>query len=159
MSKTEGQGGGVKEIVRNRRARHDYQVLDRFEAGVELRGTEVKSLRAGRISLKDSYADVEAGEIFLVGAHITPYEQGNINNHAPERPRRLLMHKHEIRRLGAQIAEKGLTLVPLRLYFKRGRVKIELGLCRGKHTVDKRQTIRERDLDREAEREMRNRRK
>lgn len=143
---------GEKTIVQNRRARHDYHVLDRFEAGIELRGTEVKSLRGGHISLKDSYADVENGEMFLVGAHIHPYEKGNIYNHDPERPRRLLMHKREIVRLGAQIAEKGLTLVPLRVYFKQGRVKVELGLCRGKQTVDKRQTLRERDIKRETDR-------
>jgi len=144
-----------KLIVQNRRARRDYHVLDRFEAGLELRGTEVKSLRAGHITLKDSYVHVENGEAFLVGAHISPYEQGNIYNHDPERRRRLLLHKREIVRLGQQIAEKGLTLVPLRVYFKRGRVKVQLGLCRGKHTVDKRQTLRERDIKRDAERDLR----
>ena len=144
-----------KLIVQNRRARRDYHVLDRVEAGLELRGTEVKSLRAGHITLKDSYADVENGEAFLVGVHISPYEQGNIYNHDPERPRRLLLHKREIVRLGQQIAEKGLTLVPLRVYFKRGRVKVQLGLCRGKHTVDKRNTLRERDIKRDAERDLR----
>jgi len=144
-----------KLIVQNRRAGRDYHVLDRVEAGLELRGTEVKSLRAGHTTLKDSYADVENGEAFLVGVHISPYEQGNIYNHDPERPRRLLLHKREIVRLGQQIAEKGLTLVPLRVYFKRGRVKVQLGLCRGKHTVDKRDTLRERDIKRDAERDLR----
>ena len=144
-----------KLVVQNRRARRDYHVLDRFEAGIELRGTEVKSLRAGHMTLKDSYADVEKGEMFLVGAHISHYEQGNIYNHDPERPRRLLLHKREILRLGQQVAEKGLTLVPLRVYFKRGRAKVELGLCRGKHTVDKRNALRERDIKRETERDLR----
>ncbi len=145
-----------KLIVQNRRARRDYHILDRFEAGIELRGTEVKSLRAGHMTLKDSYADVENGELFLINAHISPYEQGNIYNHDPERPRRLLMHKREILRLGQQIAEKGLTLVPLRVYFKRGRVKVELGLCRGKHIIDKRAALRERDIKRETDRDLRN---
>lgn len=148
------KSSGEKLIVQNRRARHDYLVLDKFEAGIELRGTEVKSLRASHITLKDSYADFQEGQLFLVGAHINPYEQGNIYNHDPERPRRLLMHKREMVRIGAQVAEKGLTLVPLRLYFKRGRVKVELGLCRGKHTVDKRQTLREREIERETDRIM-----
>jgi len=145
---------GEKLIADNRRARRDYQILERFEAGIELRGTEVKSLRAGHVTLKDSYAQVEEGEMFLVGVYISPYEQGNIYNHDPERSRRLLLHKREILKLGQRVAEKGLTLVPLRVYFKRGRVKIEIGLCRGKLGVDKRETIRERDLQREAERDV-----
>lgn len=148
---------GEKLVVQNRRARHDYQVLDTFEAGIELRGTEVKSLRAGQMTLKDSYADVQQGELFLVGAHINPYEQGNIYNHDPERPRKLLMHKHEIERLSSQVAEKGLTLIPLRVYFKNGRAKVELGLCRGKQTHDKRATIRDKDAKREIERAMKQR--
>jgi len=143
---------GEKRIVDNRRARHDYHVLQRVEAGIELRGTEVKSLRAGKIALKDSYAEVKGGEVFLVGAHISPYEQGNIYNHDPERRRRLLLHKNEILRLGSQVAEKGLTLVPLRLYFKDSKVKVELGLCRGKHTLDKRVALRERAVRREIDR-------
>ena len=143
-----------KVITTDRRARHDYHILDRFEAGIELRGTEVKSLRAGGITLKDSYADVEGGEAYLVGAHISPYEQGNIYNHDPERRRRLLLHKREILRLGSQIAEKGLTLIPLRVYFKRGIAKVELGLCRGKQTIDKRRTIQKREVEREMEREI-----
>ena len=160
MTEGEPRDGGEhavaeKIIVKNRRARHDYHILDRFEAGIELRGTEVKSLRAGHMTLKDSYGDVENGELFLVGAHISPYEEGNIYNHDPERRRRLLMHKREILKLGAQTAEKGLTVVPLSVYFKHGRVKVELGLCRGKHTVDKRRTLRERDIERETERALR----
>ena len=145
---------GEKTIAQNRRARRDYHVLDRYEAGIELQGTEVKSLRQGHVTLKDSYADVDNGELFLLNAHINPYEQGNIHNHDPERPRRLLMHKREILRLGARVDERGLTLVPLRVYFKQGRAKVELGLCKGKHTVDKRDAIRERDIQREAEREL-----
>lgn len=141
-----------KTIVTNRRARRDYHVLERFEAGLELRGTEVKSLREGQITLKDSYADVIGGEMFLVGAHIAPYEQGNIWNHDPERKRKLLLHKRQILKLGAVVAEKGLTLVPLRLYFVRGKVKVEIGLCKGKQSVDKRATIREREVKREVER-------
>ena len=143
---------GEKTIVQNRRARHEYHILEHHEAGIELRGTEVKSLREGHITLKDSYADIEEGEMFLVGAHINPYEQGNIYNHDPERTRRLLMHKREILKLGARVAEKGLTLIPLRLYFKDGRVKVEIALCQGKHTIDKRETLREREVKRELDR-------
>ena len=145
---------GEKTVAQNRRARHDYHVLEHFEAGIELRGTEVKSLREGHIMLKDSYADVEKGEMRLVGAHISPCEQASFFNHDPERPRRLLMHKREIIRLGAQVAEKGLTLIPLRVYFKQGRAKVEIGLCRGKHTIDKRDTLRERDIQRETDRAL-----
>ena len=143
---------GERMIANNRRARREYFVIDRYEAGIELRGTEVKSLRNGQIALKDSYAEVRGGQMYLVSAHINPYEQGNINNHDPERPRRLLMHKKEITRLASRVAEKGLTLVPLRLYFKHGRVKVEIGLCKGKHTVDKRDVLRDRDIQREMER-------
>ncbi len=147
-----GNAVGEKLIIDNRRARRDYEVLERYEAGIALRGTEVKSLREGRISLKDSYADVENGELFLIGAHISPYEKGSVWNHDPERPRKLLMHKREITRLGSQVAEKGLTLVPLRLYFSRGKVKVEIGLCRGRHKTDKRALIREREVLREIDR-------
>lgn len=150
---------GEKLVVQNRRAHHDYFILEKIEAGIELRGTEVKSLRAGGMTLKDSYAEVRDGQMYLVGAHISPYEKGNIYNHVPERDRRLLLHKREIVKLGARVAEKGLTLVPLRVYFKEGRAKVELGLCRGKHTVDKRDTIREREVLREADRAMRDIRK
>jgi len=145
---------GEKTIVSNRRAYHDYHVLEKFEAGIALRGTEIKSLRDGHIVLKDSYADVIETELFLVGAHISPYERGSIWNHEPERTRKLLMHKREIVRIGAQIAEKGLTLVPLSVYFKQGKVKVELGLCRGKQTVDKRDSIREREVKREIDRHI-----
>ncbi len=142
-----------KLITTNRRAGRDYAVLERFEAGIALMGTEVKSLRVkGAMTLKDAYADFEKGEIFLVGAHIQPYEQGNIFNHEPERTRKLLMHKREIERLAQRVAEKGLTVAPLRVYFKRGIVKVELGLCRGKHQFDKRAAIKKRESDREMDR-------
>src|ERR1051325_7734625 len=125
---------GEKIVIQNRRARHDYHVLEKYEAGIELRGTEVKSLRAGHIVLKDAYADVEEGQMFLVGVHINPYEQGTAWNHEPERKRKLLMHKREIAKLAAQVAEKGYTLVPLSVYFKEGRAKVEIVLCKGKQT-------------------------
>lgn len=143
---------GEKLVTENRRARHNYHILDTFEAGIELRGTEVKSLRAGAMTLKDSYADVRHGELYLVGAHVAPYDKGNINNHDPERTRRLLMHKREIVRLTQQIKEKGLTLVPLKVYFKRGKAKVLLGLGKGKQRQDKRQAIQERETKRETDR-------
>ncbi len=144
---------GEKLIVSNRRAFHDYHVLDRLEAGISLQGTEVKSLRMkGGMQLKDSYIDFEKGEAHLVGAHINPYEMGNIYNHAPERPRRLLLHKREILKLAARVAEKGLTVIPLSVYFKKGRVKVELGVCQGKHTFDKRASIKDRESRREMDR-------
>jgi len=145
---------GEKIVVQNRRARHDYHVLEKHEAGIELRGTEVKSLRAGHIVLKDAYADVTDGEMFLVGVHINPYEQGTAWNHEPERRRRLLLHKREIVKLSALVAEKGYTLIPLSVYFKEGRAKVEIGLCKGKQTFDKRDTIRDREVKREIDRAM-----
>ncbi|HRI89780.1 MAG TPA: SsrA-binding protein SmpB [Candidatus Hydrogenedentes bacterium] len=145
---------GIKTVVENRRARHDYHVLEKHEAGIELRGTEVKSLRAGHIVLKDSYADIVDGELYLVGVHINPYEQGTAWNHEPERRRKLLLHKREIIKLGDQVAQKGYTLVPLSVYFKEGRAKVEIGLCKGKQTVDKRDTIRDREVKREIDRAM-----
>lgn len=142
-------------IVQNRTARRNYEILDTFEAGIALVGTEVKSLReAGSMTLKDSYADIQKGEVFLVGAHINPYAQGNIYNHAAERPRKLLLHKREIERLSKRIAEKGLTLIPLKVYFTRGLVKIQLGLGRGKNVRDKRETVKEREGKREMDRAM-----
>ena len=151
---------GEKTIVTNRRARHDYHVLETFEAGIALVGTEVKSLRVnGSMTLKDSYADLARGELVLVGAHINPYEQGNIYNHDPERPRKLLMHKREILKLGQRAAEKGFTIIPLSVYFKNGLVKVELGLCQGKQTVDKRATIKERESKRDMDRALKTVRK
>lgn len=143
--------------IQNRRARRDYQILDTFEAGIALQGTEVKSLRAGNAHLKDSYVDVSNnGEMYLISAYIAPYEQGNIQNHEPERKRKLLMHKREIIRLGSTVAEKGLTLIPLKIYFTRGMAKVQIGLARGKHTVDRRATIKEREAKIEMERAMKN---
>ena len=150
---------GEKVVIQNRRARHDYHVLEKHEAGIELRGTEVKSLRAGQIVLKDAYADIQGGEMFLVGVHINPYEQGTVWNHEPERRRKLLMHKREIAKLGTQVAEKGYTLVPLSVYFKEGRAKVEIGLCKGKQTFDKRDTIRDREVKREIDRAMKDTRR
>lgn len=144
-----------KVIAENRRARHDYHVLEAIEAGIVLQGTEVKSLRSAGMTLKDSYADVRGGELYLVAAHIPPYEQGNINNHDPERARKLLLHKHEIFKLSQQIAEKGLTLVPLKVYFSKGKVKVLVGLCRGKHSYDKRAAIKEQEGKREVQRAIR----
>ncbi len=143
----------MKNISQNKKARHDYAVLESFEAGIELTGTEVKSCRAGGVSLVDSYAKVENGEMFLLGAHIAPYLQGNRNNHAPRRNRRLLLHKREIARLKKNIEAKGLTLVPLAVYFNdRGLVKVQLGLCRGKNVHDKRETLKKNQDEREIRR-------
>jgi SsrA-binding protein len=147
-----------KLIVDNRRARHDYQLLDRVEAGIVLTGTEVKSLRQGRATLGQAYADVRDGEAWLHGAEIAIYEQGNTANHEPARDRKLLLHRREIDRLYGQVREKGLTLVPTRLYFKDGRVKVELALARGKDVRDKRRDVAERDAKRQIERELKARR-
>lgn len=141
-----------KLIATNRKARHEYHVLEHFEAGIALQGTEVKSLRDGKVNFKDSFAEIREGEVFLQGLHINPYEQGNIYNHDPERTRKLLLHKREILKLASQVYEKGLTLVPLKLYFKQGKAKVEIGLCRGKQKADKRATIREREVKREMDR-------
>ena len=146
-----------KLIASNRRARHNFEVLETVEAGLVLQGTEVKALRDGRADLKESYARVEGGEAWLLGCHVSPYAQGNRANHEPLRPRKLLLHKREIARLMGKVMEKGLTLVPLRLYFKGGRVKVELGLARGRKTLDKRHVIREREERREMDRALRSR--
>jgi SsrA-binding protein len=142
---------GEKLIASNRKAFHDYFVLQKMEAGIALTGTEVKSLREARVNLKDSYVDFDRGEAYLVGAHISPYSHGNRENHDPERKRKLLLHRREIDRLEVQVVEKGLTIVPLRLYFKGGRVKAEIAVVRGKKLFDKRETEKRRELDREAE--------
>ena len=147
-----------KLIAENRRARHDYQLLDRFEAGLVLTGTEVKSLRDGRAVLTGAYADIRDGEAWLHGAEIAVYENGNRANHDPTRARKLLLHRREIDRLYGQVREKGLTLIPTRLYFKDGRVKVELALGRGKDVRDKRRTIAERDAKRQLERALKSRR-
>lgn len=147
----------VKVVASNRRATHDFEILDRFEAGMVLQGSEVKSLRAGKANLKDSYAHVKDGEVFLAGAYIAPHSFSRDGGHEPERERKLLLHKSEIERLASQLAEKGLTLVPMRIYFVEGKAKIELGLGRGKRTIDKRQSIKEREQKREMERALRSR--
>lgn len=152
------QTEGTKLIVDNRRARYDYELLDRIEAGVVLSGTEVKSLRDGRVQLGHAYADVRDGEMWLVGASIDEYAQGNVANHRPERDRKLLLHRQEIAQLQAKVREKGLTIVPTRMYFKDGRVKLELALARGKDKGDKRRTIAERDAKRQIERALHRRR-
>ena len=146
---------GHSAIVSNRRAMRDYMVEDKYEAGLELRGTEVKSLRAGMVSLVGAYAHVEQGEAWLHGMNVQPYEFGNRFNHDMERPRKLLLHKAEILRLKAAVDQKGLTLIPLRLYFVRGRVKVQIGVCRGKKLVDKRETLKRRSAAREANRAIR----
>ncbi|MFZ5645962.1 MAG: SsrA-binding protein SmpB [Bacillota bacterium] len=141
-----------KVITMNRKARHEYHILETFEAGIELTGTEVKSLRAGKANLQDSYARVENSELMLYNMHISPYDQGNRFNHDPKRPRRLLMHRHEIMRLLGKVREKGFSLIPLKMYFKRGWAKVELGLGKGKKLYDKREDMAERDAKRDLER-------
>jgi SsrA-binding protein len=148
---------GRKLIVENRRARHDYLIAERVEAGVVLTGTEVKSLRDGGGNLRDAYAQLREGELWLVGANIAPYRQGNIQNHEPLRDRKLLLHRREIEKLGSQVAERGMTLVPLAMYFTNGRVKLELGLGRGKEKADRRQALAERDARRQIDRALRER--
>jgi SsrA-binding protein len=152
------EGKGTKTIADNRRARHDYEFLERVEAGLALTGTEVKSLRDGRVQLGQAYAEIRGGEAWLVGASIAEYAHGNITNHAPDRERKLLLHRSEIASLGGKVREKGLTLVPTRLYFKDGRVKVELALARGKERGDKRRVIAERDAARQMDRALRRRR-
>ena len=149
---------GQKPIAENRKARYDYHFLERVEAGLVLTGSEVKSLREGRVSLQQAYADVREGEAWLVGAHIDTYDQAGIQNHEPERDRKLLMHRRELDSLYAKVREKGLTIVPLRLYFKDGRAKVELALARGKEQRDKRSDIAKRDADRQIERALKSRR-
>ena len=143
---------GTKEISSNRKAFHDYFVLERFEAGIELFGTEVKSIRAGQVNLKDSYCTVRDGELFVRGMHISPYEKGNIFNRDPMRVRRLLMHKREIRKLGESAAQDGVALIPLSLYFKDSRVKVSVGICKGKKLYDKRDSEAEREARRDMDR-------
>ena len=146
---------GVKVIAQNRRARHDYFILDTWEAGIELRGTEVKSLRLGKCNLKDSFAQVKNGEMLVQGMHISPYENGNIFNTDPMRPKRLLMHKSEIRKAQQSVMQQGLSLIPLSIYLKDGRMKLELALCKGKKLYDKRDDMAKRDAGRDIERTMR----
>ncbi len=153
------KGAGIKIVSENRKARHDYHIHETFEAGIALTGTEVKSLRAGKANLKDSYARIENGEMFLQQMHISPYEQGNRFNHDPLRPRKLLLHRQEINRLLGKTREKGFSLVPLKVYFARGKAKVELALASGKKLYDKRQDLAERDAKRDMERALRDRQK
>lgn len=148
---------GVKEICANHKAFHEYFVLERFEAGIELAGTEVKSVRGGNVNLKDSFCTVKDGELFLRGMHISPYEHGNIFNKDPVRPRRLLMHKKEILKLNARVMQDGVALIPLSLYFRDSRVKVELGLCKGKKLHDKRDSEADRQAKRDIDRAMKER--
>ena len=152
MGKTEER----KAVAQNKKAYHDYFVLEKFEAGIELFGTEVKSIREGRLNLKDAWCSINDGEIFVNGMHISPYEHGNIFNRDPMRVRRLLMHKREIMRLLGQTKQEGLTLIPLSVYFVRGRAKLEVGLCKGKKLYDKRETAAKKDAARNIERSMKN---
>ena len=149
----------MKLITDNRRARHDYHLIERFEAGIALTGTEVKSLRAGHVTLQRAFADMRDGELYLVGAHIGEYSQGNLQNHDPDRDRKLLLHRREIDSLLGKVREQGQTLVPTRMYFKDGRVKVEIALAKGKEARDKRRDIAERDARRQIERALKDRRR
>lgn len=152
MSKPKNEENPNHIVAQNRKARHDYHFIETFQVGVVLQGTEVKSLRQGKANLQDSYASILNGEIFLYDCHISPYEQGNIFNHEAKRRRKLLMHKSEIVRLFGKVQQKGYTLVPLRIYFTRGKAKLDIALAQGKKQFDKREDIKRRDLDREAKR-------
>ena len=149
--------GGIKIAAQNKKAYHDYFVDEKFEAGIELFGTEVKSIRAGRVNLKESYCDIKNGEVFAVGMHISPYEQGNVFNRDPLRPKKLLLHKREILKLFGLTAQKGYTLIPLQIYLSGSRVKMEIGLCRGKKLYDKREDMARNDAKRDMERAFRTR--
>ncbi len=140
----------VKLLLLNKKARFNYFIDETLECGIELQGTEVKSLRENRFSFGDSYARIKDGQLYLIGFHISPYPFGNLHNHEPERERRLLVHKEEIRKLRKKVEEKGFTLVPIKVYLKNGLIKVELGICRGKKLYDKRETIKQRDLERES---------
>lgn len=148
---------GIKPVAQNKKARHDFFIEDIYECGIALAGTEVKSIRGGKANLKDSYAQVKNGECFLVGMHVSPYEQGNINNKDPFRTRKLLLHKQEIKKLGALSQVEGYSLIPLQMYFKDGRVKVELAVAKGKKLYDKRHDIAERDAKRDIERRFKDR--
>ncbi|MCL2077869.1 MAG: SsrA-binding protein SmpB [Oscillospiraceae bacterium] len=143
----------IKQIADNRSARHEYFIIERLEAGIELFGTEVKSIRAGNVNLKEAWVDIKGGEAFVVSMHVSPYEKGNIFNRDPLRRRRLLLHKREINKLYAEIKQSGLTLIPLSLYLKGSRVKVQVGLCKGKKLYDKRESIAKRDAERRTKRE------
>lgn len=153
------ESAGKRSIARNRKAFHNYHIIDRIEAGVVLVGTEVKALREGKVNLKDAFAEFRGGEIFMLNLHIGQYSHATVFNHDPERPRKLLLHRREIRRFIGKVAERGFTLIPLSLYFKGGLVKVELGLARGKRVYDRRKDIEERQRKRDLERELREREK
>lgn len=140
--------------ILNRKARYDYELLDKFEAGLVLTGTEIKSIRNGQANLKDSYAIIKNGEAYLLNMHISEYKQGNQFNHDEKRTRKLLLHKNEIKKINDKVSIKGLTLVPVKLYFKNGKAKIELAIARGKHTFDKKETIKQRDIEREVKKSL-----
>lgn len=160
MAKQKNRGeGGTKLVAANRKARHRYQILDCYETGLVLQGTEVKSLRQGSCSLDEAFARPRGDELFVIGMNIAPYKEGNRENHEPTRPRKLLMHKREIEQLISKVNQKGFTLVPLSVYFKHGRAKLELALACGKSHADRREDLKQRDAKREVEREMRNRRR
>jgi len=148
---------GVKVVAQNRRARHDYFILETWEAGIELKGTEVKSMRMAKVAMKDCYAQAKDGEMLVYGLHISPYEKGSFSNTDPDRPKRLLLHKAEIRKMSRAVMEKGLALIPLSAYFKDSRVKLEVGLCKGKKLYDKRDDMAKRDVQRDIARSMRGR--
>ncbi|HZK49256.1 MAG TPA: SsrA-binding protein SmpB [Thermoleophilia bacterium] len=150
---------GYKLIAQNKKAFHDYHIEETFEAGIVLTGTEVKSLRVGKANLRDSYASVKENELWLIGVHISPYEQGNVFNHDPLRNRKLLVHRHELKRLVGKIQRAGYTLVPTKMYFKDGRAKVEVALAKGKATYDKRQDLAKKDAQRDIERGFRERHK
>ena len=149
-----GSKEGIKLVVNNKKAYFDYFIEDKFEAGVALHGTEVKSIRMGKCSIKESYIKIEDGEVFIYGMHVSPYEKGNIFNKDPMRIKKLLMHKYEINKLNGKLQQKGLTLVPLQVYLKGGLVKVEVGLARGKKLYDKRESLAKKDMKREAEKEF-----
>ena len=149
-----GKESGIRLIANNKKAYHDYFIEDTYEAGIELFGTEVKSMRMGKCSIKESFVQIDKGEVFVYGMHVSPYEKGNIFNKDPLRTRKLLLHQYEIRKIAGKIAEKGYTLVPLKVYFKGSLVKVEIGIAKGKKLYDKRETIAKKDQRREAEKEF-----
>ena len=153
MARKRKDGGSSPVLAKNRAARHEFHILETFEAGIELLGTEVKSAREGRVNLKDAYGKTRKGEVFLVNAHISPYTHGNRENHDPLRPRRLLLHRREIRKLAKAVETAGLTLVPLAMYLKSGRIKVEIAIAKGKKIHDKREDSRKREAEREMARE------
>jgi SsrA-binding protein len=159
MARNDKQGDDIRDICRNRRAFHDYEVLDRLECGLVLTGTEVKALRERQASLEDAYAKLDKGEVWMINSDIPEYTMGNRMNHKPKRPRKLLLHRREINRFAGKATQKGLTLVPLRLYFKNGRAKVELAVCRGKQLHDKRQDLKKKDAERDIRRAMTARRR